>query len=396
MRKNCLRVFFMVLALFNTTLPYTALQAANIGDKRFAFVASESENNIQVINLDTEQLEDKLPTGKTPHAMAVTSMGKIFVNNRGSKELTLIDSNTVQVLGKIPLPATSFQLSLSPDEKILAVAYKDALKISLIDVATHVVLKTIDIGKLTEGGFQAPMMKHPYWSSDSKFVYASDAVNKAIVKIDASRGLIAKMIDINAANHYLQLSPDNKLLYAVNETRGDTTSLTLIDATTDTIIKDLPVVLAEGERALGHHGAFTPDGKYFLYCNEGGNHISVLDVAKQEWIKTIKTGTGPGHAALSPDGDRFYVIHHNDGIISVIDTASLAIVKNIKISKGNKQAHAAWFTPDGKYFYAIAASDNALIKIDTARMEVASRIPVGANAFFFAIKDGDDFPITEP
>lgn len=47
---------------------------------------------------------------------------KIFVNNRGSKELTVIDANTMAVAATIlPLPATSFQLALAPDGKTLAV-----------------------------------------------------------------------------------------------------------------------------------------------------------------------------------------------------------------------------------------------------------------------------------
>jgi len=79
----------------------------------------------------------------------------------------------------------------------------------------------------------------------------------------------------------------------------------------------------------------------------------------------------------------------------VIDAARLEAVKDIKISDGNKQAHAAWFTPDGKFFYAVAAGDKTLVKIDVARMAVVSKMPVGGNSFFIAVKDGRSFPATE-
>jgi YVTN family beta-propeller protein len=391
MKKQINRALLVALALaFATPLAGYAAQA-----ERLALVASEADGNVVVIDLNTEQVSKTLATGKVPHAMAIAPGGKIFVNNRGTKELTVLDGLAVAVVGTVPLPATSFQLALSPDGKTLAVAYKDALNLSLVDVATNAVVKTIEVGKPPEGEFKGVMMKHPYWSPDGRFVYVADAVNQVIVKVDVAQGAVAKVLDIAGVNHYLHPSPDGKLLYAVNEKRGSGASLTLIDAATDAIVKDLPVALTADEKGLGHHGAFTQDGRHFLYCNEGGEHVSVLDVAKQEWVKTIKTGKGPGHAALSPDGKRFFIVHHNDGVITVIDADRLEVVKDIRIGDGNKQAHAAWFTPDGMYFYAVAAADKTLVKVDVASLEVASKMPVGDKSFFFAIKDGQSFPATE-
>ena len=369
--------------------------ATNSQSERLALVTSETDGNVVVVDLRTEKTVTVLPTGKVPHAMAITPGGKIFVNNRGTKELTIIDGMAMTVVGAIPLPATSFQLAMSPDGKTLAVAYLDALKLTLVDVASGTIVKTIDVAAVPVGGFKGAMMKHPYWTPDGRFVYVADAANKAIAKVDVAQGKVAKTLAIDGVNHYLHPSPDGKLLYAVNEKRGGGTSLVLIDAATDAIVKDLPVVLAEGEKALGHHGAFTKDGRHFLFCNEGGNRVSVLDVANKEWVKTIQTGKGPGHAVLSPDGRHFFIVHHNDGVITVIDAAKLEAVKNIKIGAGDKQSHAAWFTPDGKDFYVVASSDKALVRIDVATMEVASRIPVGAMSMFFAVKDGNRFPATE-
>lgn len=372
----------LLLAAALVCMPPLALAAQG---ERLAFVASEADGNVVVIDLETGKLGKTLPTGKVPHAMAVVPGSKIFVNNRGSKELTVINGMAAEVAGAVPLPATSFQLALSPDEKTLAVAYKDALKLSLVDTSTNSVVKTLDVGKLPEGEFKGVMMKHPYWSPDGRFVYVADAVNK----------VIAKTLDIDGVNHYLHPSSDGKLLYAVNEKRSGGTSLTLIDPATDTIVKDLPVVLADGEKALGHHGAFTKDGRHFLFCNEGGHQVSVFDTSKKEWVKTIQTGNGPGHAALSPDGKHFFIVHHHDSVITVIDAAKLEAVKSIKIGDDDKQAHAYWFTPDGKYFHAVASGDNALVKIDVAKLEVVSRLPVGGKSFFFAIKDGSKFAAYE-
>ncbi|HET6513748.1 MAG TPA: cytochrome D1 domain-containing protein [Thermodesulfovibrionales bacterium] len=386
MRRTAISFAALLLTVFISSMVHAS--------ERVAFVSSEGENNVTVIDLNTEKVIKTLPAGTVPHAMAATPAGRVYVNNRGSKDLTVIQADGWTVAKTIAIPATSFQLAVSPDGKTLAVAYKDALKLSLIDTATDAITKTVELGKV-EGEFKAPMVKHPYWSPDGKFVYAPDSVNGTIVKVNVSQGSIEKVITLPGTSHYLHPSPDGKVLYSVNEKTKGGTSLTLIDAGTDTIIKDIPFPLAEGEKGLGHHGAFSPDNRYFFFCNEGGSHVAVLDTAKREWVKTIKTGKGPGHPSLSRDGKYFFIVHHNDGVISVIDIAQQENLKDIRIGNGTKQAHASYFTPDGKFFYAVASDDKILAKIDVGKMEVISTIPVPSKAMFFGIREGNTFPSTE-
>lgn len=336
-----------------------------------------------------------LPTGKTPHALAFTQEGRGYVNNRGSKDLTVIDGNKIEVINTISLPATSFQLALSPDGKTLAVVYKDDLKVSLIDTSTDKIIKTISIGKAAPDGFKGAMMKHPYWSGDGRYVYVSDNVNNVIVKIDVATFEIKASISMPGSNHYLHPAANGKLLYAVNETTKEGTSVTVINGETDEIIKNISIPLGPGEPGLGHHGEFTRDGKYFFFCNEGGRTVAVIDTAKMEVVKTIKAGMGAGHPAMTKDEKYIFIIHHKDNIVTVIDTKKQEIIKDISIGTGKKQAHAGYFTPDGSYFYIVNAEDNMMVKIDVIRLEVASRIPVGNSAMYFAIKEGNAFPGTE-
>nr|VFJ93223.1 MAG: 40-residue YVTN family beta-propeller repeat-containing protein [Candidatus Kentron sp. LFY] len=380
--------FLMLAMLFLMARPAFA------GLERLAFVASEGGNSVTIIDLITEKSLKVLPTGKTPHAMAAAPEGKIFVNNRGSRDLTVIDANRLEVIATIPLPAISFQLAMSPDGKTLAVVYKDGLELSLVDVASNAITETLEVGE-ADKGFEKPMMKHPLWTPDGRFVYVSDSVHDTLVKIDVSEGVITKKIPLPGINHYLHLSPDGGTIYAVNETTRDGTSVTLIDRATDTVIADLPIPLAPGEKGKGHHGNFSPDHRYFFFSNLGSSGLHVLDVQSRKWIETIQTGKGPGHPAISRDGKYIFVVHHKDGVISIIDLDKQKFIKNIEIGKGKKEAHAFYFTPDGKYFHAISAQDNLMVKIDVERLEVASTMPVAKASMFFAIKEGDTYPPTE-
>jgi YVTN family beta-propeller protein len=366
------------------------------GSRRLAYVPNEGDNNLMVVDLNAERVIKTLPTGKTPHALTFTKQGKCYVNNRGTKDLTVIDANKFEVIRTIPLPATSFQLALSPDGKTLAVAYKDVLKVSLIDTGNDAIVRTVAIGKEPDGVFKGAMMKHPYWSRDSKFVYVSDNVNDTIVKIDAATGDIKATISLPGTNHYLHLSKDGKLFYALNETTRDGgTSITLIDSQTDRVVKNIPIPLQPGEQGRGHHGDFSRDGRYFFFCNEGGRTVAVMDTAEEEIVKTIKAGMGPGHPCMTRDGKYIFVIHHRDNVVTAIDAARQEVIKTIPVGTGKKQSHAGYFTPDGKYFYMINAQDGMMNKIDVSRMEVVAKIAVGKSAMNFGIKEGEEFPGTE-
>jgi YVTN family beta-propeller protein len=391
MRVKTFYWFFLLFFLICCNLVFADQMSG-----RFAFVTSEGDNNLSVVDLNAEKVVKTLPTGKTPHALTFTAGGKGYVNNRGSKELTVIDGNRFGVTGTIALPATSFQLSLSPDGRTLAVAYKDALKVSLLNTGTDAIMKTIPIGKEPEGVFKGAMMRHSYWSKDGEFVYVSDDVNNNIVKVDANTGAIKATIPLPGPNHYLHPSRDGKLLYAVNEAEKEgRTSVTVIDSGTDKVVKDIPIPLESGEQGNLHHGEFTTDGKYFFVCNGGGRTVAIIDTIKLEVIKTIRAGMGAGHPAMTKDGKYIYVIQHKDNTVTVIDTAKQEVVKNITVGTGKKQAHASYFTPDGRFFYMVNAEDNTINKIDTAKMEVVSKIPVGKSSMFFGIKEGREFPATE-
>ncbi len=355
---------------------------------RFAYVTAEADSTLAVVDLRTEQITKTLPTGKRPHAL-VFAKAKGYVNNRGTRDLTVIDGNAFSVLKTIPLPATSFQLELSPDGKTLAVAYRDALALSLIDTATDTIIRTIPMGNTPET-FAGATMRHPYWSRDDKYVYAQDDVNNALVKIDAAAFRVVATWPLPGPNHYLHPTRDGRYLYALNERTKAGMSITVIDAATDRLIKEIPVSLGPGEPANGHHGEFDADGRFFYFCNMGGRTVAVIDTVKMEVVKALQAGAGAGHPKLAKDGKHLFVVVHKDNVVTVIDTARQEVVRHIPVGTGKEAAHTGYFTPDGRYFYMVNAEDNVINKIDVARMEVVSRIPVGRQAMMMVVRHGLD------
>ncbi len=354
------------------------------------YVANEGDHNVTVVNLDTEKIiKEEIPTGKAPHAI-VFAGGKAYVNNRGSEYLTVIDTETLEVSGEIPLEAISFQLALSPDGETIAVSYKNAIMVSLVDVATDTVSTLYLADPLAEGFSEKPM-KHPHWSKDGTHLYVQNNIDDHIIKIDVDSAVfsVETEIPMPGSNHDLVPSANDKIMYAVNQNTATGTSLTVIDAEKDEIIKDIPIPLLEDEIGFGHHGGLTRNGKTFYFCNEGGRSVSLVDTVTMEVRKNLVVGNGAGHAVFSKNNQKVFIIPHKDNIVSVIDTQSEEVIEDIAAGLGGKIAHSSYITNDGKYLYVINVPDQNIVKINTVTMQVVSTIHVGQKALAFAVTTHD-------
>jgi YVTN family beta-propeller protein len=150
---------------------------------------------------------------------------------------------------------------------------------------------------------------------------------------------------------------------------------TALDAAADKIVKTIAIPMVEGEKAKGHHGEFSPDGKSFYFCNEGGRTLAIIDPVTMTLSKT-QVGEGAGHPVFTRDGKRVFVICYGDKVVSVIDTVSREVIRNIQIGKGKKEGHSAYMAPNGS-FYMLDAADGILNRVDTASMTLESQIKVG-------------------
>jgi len=382
MREKLFNLAVGCSLLFTTAMAHAAKPTT------LMYVANEGEHNVMVVNLTTEQILATLPTGNNPHAVVFAGDNKAYINNRGSQYLTVIDTEQLEVSGIIPLQATSFQLSLSPDGETLAVSYKDALMVSLIDVASNIITATIPIGETPADGFPEKPMKHPHWNKDGSYLYVQNNIENKIVKIDPATFSIVAEIAMPGSNHDLVPSANDKTFYAVNQNTDTGTSLTIIDAENDTVTNDITIPLLPGEVGFGHHGDLTPNGKTFYFCNEGGYSVTLIDTVNMQVIKSIIVGNGAGHPVFSKDNQKVFVIPHKDNIVTVIDASSQEVIANIPAGEGKKLAHSSYISADGKFLYVINVGDQNIVKIDTVNLNVVSTIAIGKKALAFGTTTG--------
>jgi len=120
--------------------------------------------------------------------------------------------------------------------------------------------------------------------------------------------------------------------------------------------------------------------------NGDSTTVSVIDTATNTLITTIPVGPAPERIDITPDGAFAYVVADPFlDVVSVIDIATNAVIATISLS----DPLAVAITPDGAFAYVTNVLSNTVTVIDTATNTVITSIPVGDGPFAIAFAQVD-------
>ena len=373
-----------------------------------ALVTGEKSNTLTIVDLDTDEVVKTITVGKVPHAIGVTpDKTKAYTGNRGSNSISVVDLVGDEPVRTIPLSHTIMNLEVSPDGRFVSANSRTEPMVSLIETATNRVKWTLLVGEPqkvdeTKGKSVVDMgnpavhtkrggivVSHDTWSPDSRYIYTPDRLNYRIVKIDVAKGEVAAKLQMTGPTHHMIISRDGRTIYAVNDgvpKKELLPSITVVDADTMTIVKDIPLTLADGEFIQGHHAAFDNSGRYLYFCNRGGRKgekrgftVGIIDTTTLTLVKTVKAGYGAGHANFSPDGRYVFILNHFENKISVFDTGTMKPVTDIDLPfpPPGSWGHSGCFSDDGAYYYQLSEAEGIMAKIDVKNLRFVKAVKVG-------------------
>jgi YVTN family beta-propeller protein len=273
--------------------------------------------------------------------------------------------NQVEV-GKHPHEAV-----LSPDKKLLYVTNNGILwmtdpgaggnTISILDVASHKNIGTIDLGT-----YHRP---HGIDLDPKTGMLVVTIENPSgLLLVDPVQRKVVKMYDVKGeAPHMVLLSPDGKQAYVSNTGTG---TLSVVDLATSRV-----KVIVSDARPQGT--AFSLDRKTIYMTNLEGNSISVFDTSKLARTRVIPTGKGPCRIALSADGKTLVYALQNDEAIGFADAATGKEV--YQIPTGGKLVSLT-LSRDGRLAYSSAQEQDKISVISIADRKIIRVIntPKGA------------------
>lgn len=210
-------------------------------------------------------------------------------------------------------------------------------------------------------------------------VYMPLGAANQVVAVDAATSRITASYPGVNNPHGLVATPDGEYLVAgsLQETPlpagspPDTpnSKLYLVHPGHGHVMLTIPVV------GWTHHQAITPDGRYVLSTHPTRGGVSVVDLQKNQLIKTIETGPAPNSTVVTRDGKRAYVSNSGNATLSEIDLGTWRVTR--ALDAGAAPEHLV-LSADEKTLYSLNPQAGTVSVVSVESGKVVDSYKVGA------------------
>ena len=301
-------------------------------------------------------------------------------------------------------PSESGEIPFADAQHLLYAANQSVAVVSVIDMETNQVIRTVDFQKY---GLQENASPHHIAvEPDGSHWYVSLIAANQILKFDRNNGLVERIDFVRPG--LLALDSDGESLYAARSMaavsppqaigvirRSDMTleevgiflprpHALAVRPGTGTVYtaslavnqiasffpEDEAIELDELEGDRQHtivDFAVSPDGRWMVGTTELTASVFVFDLDRAPAmtpVDTIRVNAAPWHPVFTPDGRWVYVGNNRDNTVNVIDMETRTLAKVIE-GKGLAQPHGAAVSPNGRFAYI--SSRNLKMSEDPSR-----------------------------
>jgi len=247
----------------------TALLLAPVAQAATLAVANKAEATVSLIDLDTGDVVATLPTGEGPHEIGISPDGRFaIVTNYGTRQ-------------------------------------GDGNSLTLIDIPTASVVKTIDLGD-----YRRP---HGVGWLDNRSAAVTVESNKALIVVDVDREKVTQSIGTDQeVSHMVALDPDRGRAYTANIGSG---SITVLDLGKG--VREINIATGEGAEGI----AVTASGEHIWVTNRAADTITILDAGTLEPAGEIVSEGFPIRATATSVG-QVLVTRARAGDLAIYDAAT--------------------------------------------------------------------------
>ena len=282
-----------------------------------------------------------------------------IVLNSAEASVSLIDMPTRKVIKTVSVGKEPHHLMLTPDQKTLLIANAAGNDVQLMNPVN---------GELTG---KIPEIIDPYqigYSPNHKWFIANgnrlDRVD--IYAADGANLKLAKTIKLAKTPSHIAYTSDSKIAFI---TLQDSSELAAIDLATQTLLWKMPT----GNTPAGLW--MTPGDQYLLVGITGEDNVQVIDWKNRKEVKRILTGKGAHNFRPLGDKKQVFVSNRIASTISLINMQTLEKVGNITgLPSGPDDME---ITPDGKTMWVTFRFAKKVGVIDIPSMKLIATIPVG-------------------
>jgi YVTN family beta-propeller protein len=253
---------------------------------------------------------------------------------------------------------------------LLYVANSQGDDISIIDLATQKVIKTLKVGPIVHGVCA---------QADGRRAFATIESENSLKVIDTKTNTVTDSIALGGRPNECAATNDGR--YVVVPLLAPANLSVVVDVAEKKIVKSF--------KTVHPHNCFTPEGgsNTIVYCEERDAYrIHRIDLAKMEITNEVKVAGDPRPFAITKDEKTLYTALSGLHGVAVIDipheTMSQIALPPMpwmacKVEPPNTPVHGVGLTPDGKKLWITSVSDAGIYVYDIASKKLGKKITVG-------------------
>jgi DNA-binding beta-propeller fold protein YncE len=299
------------------------------------------------------------------------SAGYLLVCNKGEHTLAIVDPAAGTVVATVPEDGiTGHEVVASPDGQRAFVpiygnsgvghAGTDGSLIRVIDIATHQIIGTVDLGKALRPHCAVMGPKNG-------LLYVTTELGQCITVIDPAKLKVIGTIPTGQAeSHMLAITSDGKRGYTANVGPGTVSVLNMKSKKLVTIIP----VCKETQRI-----SLSVDDRWVFTSDQVAPRLAVIDTKTNgvsTWIDLPSNGYG---TAPTHDGRWLLVALNKINKVAVVDLKAMKLSQIIDVPKSPQEILVQ---PDGAFAYVSCDASRQVAVIDLKGMKLSKLINTGA------------------
>jgi len=289
-----------------------------------AFVSSEKDHAITVLDLKAQAVTGTIATCKRPRHMQLLPGGTLMLVACGeSSQADVIDVTTRKSVRRLPFGDDPEAFDLSPDGKTAYVSLEDEGALGIVDLANGKLLKSIEVGKEPEGVKATP---------DGKTVYVTSEVANLVHVIDVASGKVTRNIQVGKRPRRFALTPDGAFLWVTNELDASVSIIATKDHTVAGTLKfEVPGARSTDITPVGI--TMSKDGRRAYVALGKANHVAFVDVATRKVEQLVLVGKRVWQVSLNKAETQLYAVNGLSDDLTIVDVPGAKALKTVRVGR---------------------------------------------------------------
>jgi len=287
-------------------------QGENFG---YAFIPNTWENDVSVIDLETNTVVQRIKVGLEPYGVEVSPDSERVYVTCDQGGIYVIDIVSKTVVGTIDVTASC--VAVSPDSSTVYAVCPYDNAVSVIDASSYAIIDIIDVGATPHGIAMSP---------DGSTLYVTNIEDSSVSVIDVSSGSVIETVWLapSCAPLDAEMMPDGSCVYVVCSFDH---TVRVIDSITNVVVSEIPIIILDGY-TYPRYVAFSPDGLY-AYVSDASGYLLVVDTSIAGIVGHVRLDEGITDVDVTPDGRYLYVPNTQTSCVTVVDAALRSAVFSI-------------------------------------------------------------------